>query len=264
MPKRPSISKQFHDKMEQVNRIGESRHLHKQQGTAKKYIFSYDTYAAYKNACKQFEKWLKSKYPDVKWLDQITRDMCVEYIKFREQEGKSAYTYSQDMAMIAKNLGFSLTKKECNVATRSMKNITNNRSDNGFRTKTGVVEQFIAGTGLRRNELLNLKVKNLILDEGRVVGVHVESGAKGGKQRYVQVRREYQESLYKLVEGLESDSNVISDKIPRQLQTHRIRAEYAQHMHNELVSLGRSDAKLDLTKSLGHNRKSILSHYSVK
>lgn len=263
MAKRPSLGHQFHQALESKKAIGQSRHEAKAEGTAHQGIYSYKTYDAYKNSSKQFAKWIKSEFPEVKYLSEIDRDMCKKYIKFREQSGCSAYTYSQDMAMISKTLDISLTKKECEVATRKLNNITKNKIDNGFRTESGAIELILKGTGLRRNELVNLKVKNLIVENNRVVGVLVRKGAKGGKVREVQVRKEYQEHIYKTVEGLDSDSKVISEEIPKQLQAHRYRAEYAQNMYKELVELGREDPLKDLTENMGHNRKSVLVYYGV-
>lgn len=264
MAKRPSLGHQFHQALESKKAIGQSRHEAKAEGVAHKCIYSYKTYDAYKNASKQFVKWIKSEYPNVKHLDQIDKNMCKQYIKFREQSGCSAYTYSQDMAMISKTLDISLTKKECNVATRKLADVKKNRIDNGFRTSSGAIESILRGTGLRRNELINLKVKNLVIQDNKVVGVLVKKGAKGGKVREVQVRREYQECIYGLVEGLESDSRVLNGEIiPKELQAHRYRAEYAQNMYKELVELGREDPLQDLTENMGHNRISVLVSYGV-
>ena len=263
MAKRPSLGHQFHQALESKKCIGESRHEAKKQGVAHEGIYSYKTYDAYKNSSKQFAKWVKSEFPGVKYLSEIDRDMCKKYIKFREQSGCSAYTYSQDMAMISKTLGISLTKKECAVATRRLSNIKKNRVDNGFRTESGAIETILRGTGLRRNELVNLQVKNLLVENNKVVGVLVRKGAKGGKVREVQVRKEYQEYIYKAIEGLESDSKVINEEIPKELQAHRYRAEYAQNMYKELVELGREDPLKDLTENMGHNRKSVLVYYGV-
>lgn len=264
MAKRPSLGHQFYQVLESKKKIGESRHKAKEQGTAHQGIYSYKTYDAYKNASKQFVKWIKSEFPEIKYLSEIDKDICKKYIKHREQSGCSAYTYSQDMAMISKTLGISLTKKECEVATRKLNNITKNKIDNGFRTESGAIESILRGTGLRRNELYNLKVKNLVVENNRITGVLVRKGAKGGKAREVQVRKEYQEYIYKAIKGLESNSKVVSEEIPKQLQTHRYRAEYAQNMYKELISLGRKDPLQDLTESMGHNRKSVLVFYGIK
>lgn len=263
MAKRPSLGHQFHQALESKKKIGESRHKAKEQGTAHEGIYSYKTYDAYKNASKQFAKWIKLEFPQIKYLSEIDKEMCKKYIKYREQSGCSAYTYSQDMAMISKILNISLTKKECNVTTRKLSNIKKNRVDNGFRTSSGTIESILRGTGLRRNELVNLQVKNIIIENNKVVGVLVRKGAKGGKSREVQVRKEYQEYIYSLIKDLDGDSKVLREQIPKELQAHRYRAEYAQNMYKELVILGRKDPLQDLTENMGHNRKSVLKYYGV-
>lgn len=263
MAKRPSLGHQFHKALESKKCIGESRHEAKKRGIAHKGIYSYKTYDAYKNASKQFVKWIKSEFPEIKYLSEIDRDICKKYIKHREKIGCSAYTYSQDMAMIAKTLNISLTKKECEVATRKLSDIKKNRVDNGFRTNSRVIESILRGTGLRRNELVNLKVKNIIIENNRVTGIVVKKGAKGGKSRQVQVRKDYQEYIYKVIEGLGNESKVINEEIPKKLQAHRYRAEYAQSMYKELIALGRKDPLKDLTKNMGHNRKSVLVYYGI-
>ena len=185
------------------------------------------------------------------------------YIRHRA-ESCSAYTYSQDIAMLNKCLDVGITKEFCGVSKRSLDNITNNRSDNGFKTSSGAIETILKGAGLRRNELVKLRVENLLIDDNKVVGVRVKTGSKGGRPRDVEVRKEYQEAIYKLVESLERDSKVINERIPKELQTHRLRGEYAQGMYKELIELGRKDPAQDLTESMGHNRKSVLVHYGVR
>lgn len=268
MAKRPSLGHQFWQQLESKKAIGESRHKAKldakEQGGKVEGIYSYKTYGAYKQASKTFCAWVKKEFPEIKYLEQIDKDICAQYIKYREQNGCSAYTYSQDIAMLNKCLDVGITKEYCGVSKRSLGNITNNRSDNGFRTPSGAVETILEGTGLRRNELVHLKVENLLIDENRVVGVRVKTGGKGGRTRDVEVRQGYQESIYRLIEGLESHSKVIKEQIPKELQTHRLRGEYAQNMYKELIELGRKDPAQDLTESMGHNRKSVLVHYGVR
>lgn len=267
MSKRPSLGHQFWQRLEAKKCIGESRHQAKldakEQGGKVEGIYSYNTYGAYKQASKTFCSWVKKEFPEIKYLDQIDKDICAMYIRHRA-ESCSAYTYSQDIAMLNKCLDVGITKEFCGVSKRSLNNITNNRSDNGFKTSSGAIESILRGTGLRRNELVKLKVENLLINENKVVGVRVKTGSKGGRPRDVEVRREFQEPIYKLIEGLESHSKVINEQIPKELQTHRLRAEYAQNMYKELIELGRNDPLQDLTQNMGHNRKSVLVHYGVK
>lgn len=254
--------------LEKKKCIGESRHeaklQAKEQGKKVDGIYSYKTYNTYKQSSKIFIKWIKTEYPEIKNISDIDKNICALYIQYRAKQGVSAYTYSQDIAMLNKILNVNLTKEYCGVAKRSLKNITKNRIDNGFRTSTGRIETIIKGSGLRRNELINLKVKDLIINNNSVVGILVSKGAKGGKPRKVEIRKEFQSLIYELIENFDVNSYVINEKIPKQLQTHRLRAEYAQNMIEELISLNREDPYKDLTQSMGHNRKSILIYYGVK
>lgn len=248
--------------------IGQSRHEAKLEAKQKDKkvdgIYSYKTYDAYKQSSKTFTKWIKSEYPQIKNISEIDKNICALYIQYRAKKGVSPYTYSQDMAMLNKILNVNITKEYCGVARRSLNNITKNRIDNGYRTNTGKIETIIKGSGLRRNELINLKVKDLIINNKSVVGILVNKGAKGGKTRKVEIRKEYQVLIYKLIENFDINSHVITEQIPKQLQTHRLRAEYAQNMIFEFISLNREDPYKDLTQSMGHNRKSILIYYGVK
>lgn len=227
-------------------------------------IHSYGTYSAYKQASKTFVKWVREEFPEVRNLSEIDKDISAMYIQHRANQGVSAYTYSQDMAMINKTLDVGLTKNYCGVDKRSLKSITKSRVDNGFRTSTGALETIIKGSGLRRNELYNLKKENLLISNNRVVGVVVNAGAKGGRGRTVEVRRDFQEPIFKLVQGIERSEKVVKEVISKRLQTHRLRAEYAQNMIVELQGLGREDPYKDLTQNMGHNRVSVLVYYGVR
>lgn len=267
MARLPSINHQLWQVLESKKAIGESRHIAKQTAKANNQkvetIHSYKTYNAYKESSKRFSKWLKQEFPEIKDIRNIDKDVGAMYVKYREQQGVSPYTYSQDMAMLNKILSLDLTKTYCNVGKRSLKGITQNRTHNGYKTPSGRLELIIKSTGLRRNELYNLKKSDLLIDTGKVTGVRVRTGSKGGRPREVDVIHQYQKALYELVESIESDSKIVTEQIPKQLQTHRLRAQFAQEKYQELIALGRKDPKADLTQSMGHNRKSVLVHYGV-
>lgn len=256
-------------RLEGKKAIGQSRHLAKlkakDQGKKVETIHSYKTYDAYKQSSKTFIKWLKQEFPEIKNINDIDKDIGAMYIKHRAEQGVSAYTYSQDIAMLNKTLSLELNKAYCDVANRSLKAITKGRTDNGFKTPSGAIETIIKSCGVRRNELYNLKKSDLLIRDNKVVGVIVrpKAGSKGGRPRKIEVIGKYQESFYKLVEFIDNDSKVITDKIPKQLQTHRLRAEFAQEKYQELIYLNRRDPLKDLTKSMGHNRTSVLIHYGV-
>lgn len=73
------------------------------------------------------------------------------YIQYRANNGISAYSYSQDIAMLNKILNIGINKEYCGVAKHSLKNITKNRIYNRYSIGTRKIETIIKGTGLRRN-----------------------------------------------------------------------------------------------------------------
>ena len=224
--------------LEKKKCMGKSRHevklQAKEQGKKVDGIYSYKTYDAYKQSSKTFIKWIKTEYPEIKNISDIDKDICALYIQNRAKQGVSAYTYSQDIAMLNKILNVKITKEYCGVAKRSLKNITKNRICNGYTTNSGKIETIIKGSGLRRNELVNLKIKDLIINNNSVVGILVSKGAKGDRPRKVKIRKEFQPLIYKLIENFDANSYVITEQIPKQLQTHRLRAEYAQNIIQSL------------------------------
>lgn len=266
--KRPSMSHQMWQKLEEIKDIGSSRHLSKaidkNLGIKSNTITSYNSYNSYKNASKQFAKWLKEVYPEVKILENITREMGIEYIKSREKAGKSSWTYSQDLVIVNKLLDLNISKKECNVAKRSLINRKNNMTDNLYRTKDGIIEKFVEGIGLRRRELKHLQVKDCIMQGEELVGVRVYRG-KGGRYRVAEVRSEYRALLGSIIKEKQLYDKVIDKDIPKALQVHRIRHEYARQYCNELIIKGydREEVLDRLTQSMGHNRHDVLKSYGA-
>lgn len=268
--KRPSLNHQLWSRLESKKAIGEKRHDAKikarESNSKVETIHSYNTYSAYKQASKTFAKWLKAEFPEIKNIEDVDIDICALYIRARADEGKSAYTYSQDIAMLNKIFGHDLTKEYCGVSNRKLADITNNRNFNGYKTKEGKLEILFQGTGLRRNELVNLKGESLVFHDNKLVAVNVVKGAKGGRIRVAEVLPEHQVELYNMLKNVENDKLVVNEKIPKQLQTHRLRAMYCQNMYKSFLEKGMDvkSAKQRLTESMGHNRTSILAHYGVR
>ena len=106
MARLPSLNHQMFQRLEEKKAIGESRHLAKlkakNQFKKVETIHSYKTYDAYKQSSKTFIKWLKQKFPEIKDINDITKDIGAMYVKYRAEQGVSPYTYSQDIAMLNK------------------------------------------------------------------------------------------------------------------------------------------------------------------
>lgn len=269
--KRPSMSHQMWQKLETIENIGLSRHtakkIDKEMGIKGNRITSHGSYDCYKNASKQFGKWLKSNHPEIKYLSDVTREMGIEYIKYRSDIGRSAWTYSQDLVVVNKLLDTNITKKECGVEERRLENRTKNQVDNGYRTKDGIAEKFIEGSGLRKRELQHLKLSNCIMEGNELVAIRVYR-AKGGRYRVAQVRKEYRAELGSIIDSKQNNTqnDLLFDKpIPKRLQCHRFRHTYAKGYCEELINKGipRDEVLDKLTQSMGHNRHDVLKSYGT-
>ena len=82
MPRKGSLNHQIHQRMEALKCFGESRieaNMEYRETIDRSYnnktvgIHSYNSYAAYKQTCKEFSKWLKENYR-VKNIEDITTD----------------------------------------------------------------------------------------------------------------------------------------------------------------------------------------------
>jgi hypothetical protein len=133
---------------------------------------------------------------------------------------------------------------------------------------------FLRATGLRRQEVRDLKVRDLTQDADGRAYVHVQSG-KGGRMREVPVLPGHEEAV--LQQGIGKDlSASVFERIPKHLDVHSYRREYAQALYL-LLAPGRNlppasgrlcpqdydrAAAKQVTQALGHNRLDVLlTHY---
>jgi integrase len=141
--------------------------------------------------------------------------------------------------------------------------------------------RFLQGTGLRRNEVRLLVVRDIVAceTEGDYQGqttVKVRNG-KGGKSRTVPVLAGHEWDVLCLREGRQDDEQVFA-RIPKHLDVHSYRRSYAQALYLSLAP-GRSlpppaghlgpntcdaDAVMAVSKALGHRRKDVVLHHYLR
>ena len=90
MPKNKSIIRQVHETLEQKLRIGESRHLAKEQGVASEGIYSWNAYKNYLTKACAFAKWTKKQH-GCRTLDDA-RSFVDSYLQKHIDEKYSPYT----------------------------------------------------------------------------------------------------------------------------------------------------------------------------
>lgn len=277
--------------MEQLKVIGESRYLAKleykemmggyHQNNNTVGVHTYKTYEAYKQVSKQFVSWLKDNDKAVRNIEDITRDHIIEYIQYRAREGKSADTYSRDLAALNKifmsntsDKTRKITKKECNVANKSFDKITNNRELKKHHKKINLdnyKNEALVGksTGIRRSSYTRVKPGDFNRDiTGEIISVTVKE--KGGKVRTSTVLKEYRTELTKFIDSLDVDK-AIFDKLPNRFPAHRFRQQYARSLYKEYIDehgYGKKGFKgfdnasiLNVSRNLGHNRDYVVKNY---
>lgn len=292
--KRGSLNHQINKRMQEMNCIGQSRYIAKQEaketlGYANNRtvgIHSYKTYDTYKSTCKQFVIWAKDTEQGIRNIEDVKEQHIKDFIKDRYEEGYSSYTYSKDLAALNKVFNTHITKSDCDVANRSYKNIENNRemkehhshiNYNNYSSEITMIQ----ATGMRRSNLekvtpntFNYNSEGLptqirLCDERKIGGA--DWSEKGGRDRVVNIPEEYQERVKEIIDYHKEmgklENTPIFEHVPDRLGTHRFRQEFAETVYkNYIEQHGESvnyrgydrDAVEYTSKQLGHNRLDVV------
>lgn len=260
--KRGSLNRQINERMKSMNCIGQSRHIAKEEAKNELGyennrtigIHSYATFDAYKSTCKQFVLWSKEENKGIRNIEDVKEEHIKEFIKYREEEGYSAHTYSKDLAGLNKVFNTHLTKEDCNVANRSYYDISNNRefkehhnhiNYNNYKSEIDVVR----ATGMRRSNVEKVTPNTFnyredgtpyqirLCDERKYGGA--DWSEKGGRDRIVDIPEQYQERIKEVIEEHRAngydDNKQLFEHIPSRLGTHRFRQEFAKVTYNKYL-----------------------------
>lgn len=249
--KRESLNYQLHKKLTSLLRIGESRDLAKKEykqycqehnikyvnGQAEG-IFSWNTYNSYKQTLEEFSKWLADKY-HIRDIKAITRDMAIEYLQFRRDAHKSAWTIDKDKSALNKVFGFAITKKEAELPIRYMTDITRSRLPVEIDKHVNLEHYhyqvlFAKASGCRRESVLKVTKEDFIFENG--VAVLVRLKEKGGRERYAPLLEEYQVELTQYVNSIAT--GCLFTSYNKNIDNHAFRAEYARKLYNQLKEGG--------------------------
>ena len=262
--KRGSLNHQINQRMKNLERFGESRYEAKKDYNANIEnnregktlgIHSYKTFDTYKSTCKQFTKWAKENDKGIRNIEDVKEEHIKEFIKDRAEAGYSAYTYSKDLAGLNKVFGTDLTKKDCQVANRSFRDISNNRemkehhnhiNYNNYANEIKVLQ----ATGMRRESLEKVSASSFnydsngyptsirLKDERAYGGVNMKE--KNGRPRDADIPYSMRAELKEIIENkLEENggdrTKEFFEDVPTRLGTHRFRQEYAETMYKEYI-----------------------------
>lgn len=277
MPRKPSLGHQMHLRMDQMNCLGQSRHLAKLQSGKHRTagIHSGVTYETYKQTSKEFISWMRINYKEIKDINDITEKHIIEYLIYRQGKELAPITVAKDMAALNKLFNLYLTKKIVGLKQVSYKDITRSRlpraHDKKYNAENYREQIDIAkATGCRRQSVLKIKPNDFVFDGADPIGVNLKE--KGGKHRVATILEAYRSRVKEILEGKDRDKPLF-DSYTSKIDNHAFRGEYARDREQELVSKNPSDeyyrgydkkAIGQVSKDLGHDRLSVVVYHYMR
>lgn len=248
MSRKTSFKEQMFRALNALNCFGQSKYQAKQESYRNgnkgkvKGIYSKKTMSDYKKVAEQFQSWSKTKGYNFKSLADVSDNHILQYLKERQDTGKSAWTISRDLSALNKIFSRELSKKGTGLKSRKNSDIKNNRGfGNNYRPsiykKNKELTDFLSATGIRRQSITVVSPADAIRDgQGVVIGFSVVE--KGGKPRNCYVIKSKQNDITSFVDKHQSKSGnkPFWSKADKNLNTHWYRAEYAKALYSDLVS----------------------------
>lgn len=268
MAKCPSLFHQLLTSLREQQRFGESKHRAKRIaiaqakmhgksgfGVAPQGVFSVQTFAGYRQTCKEFASWCKEN-GNPRTMEGA-RPYVALYLQHRIYSGKSAWTIQKDRSALRKVYQDQELASEVELPKRRLKDIKRSRRpvamDKNFNLELHRdLIDFETATGLRRHELAVLTPEDIFWRGTRLV-TRVKQG-KGGKYREATVIKGMEDRVLDIIQGKDSKQPIF-DRIPKAMDVHSYRALYAN------IRLCQDEEK-QVTQDLGHNRTEVLrGHY---
>lgn len=286
---RKSIIKQALDRLEDKMAIHQSRGKAKEEArNAGEYVWAYSTgkihsfktRSTYQEHILKFVGWARSEHSvkSLEYLDGCADELATEWLQ-QQVDGKSPYTLQVERAALRLFFGNRTLASTVSIPRRARSNITRSRGkkahDRHFQPANWQpLLKFLEATGLRRQEVRDLRCGEVGQDEHGQVYVYVRSG-KGGRDRRVGVLPGREADVLAVVAGRDPGESVFGP-IPKHLDVHSYRRLFAQALylyHAPGRSLPPAAGRLKpgdydrtaakhVTKALGHNRIDVvLRHY---
>ena len=234
-----SLTRQIEKEYKSMIAFGESKHEAKRSDEGiKDKIYSRSTLKSYMAHANYFAEYCKENF-NCKTLEQC-RSHVDDWLRYREEQGMSAYTLKLEASSLAK-LYHCSTKDFVQTKARSRSDITRSRNEvendkhfNEEKHKDFV--DFCRSCGLRREELEHLKGwqlrENFYGDGKDYIYIGKDDGPKGGRSRLVPIigNVEHVKHLMK-----EAGPERVFEKVPSHADIHSYRSDYATKMYNDLA-----------------------------
>ncbi|RDV80920.1 site-specific integrase [Ammonifex thiophilus] len=299
MAKKPSLFHLFRLRAESLLRVGEKKHRIKKEAAEEACrwwlesgekvelirratlcggIFSFRTFKACLQVAGVFCGYLKEHRSDKGKEAREKRDIEVvkpyvaEFLVYRRDViGCSPWTLKKERSLLRKLYLNPELASEVELPPRSLQNRRPLKEAEVPERYRALVD-FARATGLRRMELRQVRVEDVQEKDG-CLQVHVRRG-KGGKWRWVRVRRDVEERVREIVaEAKEQRKEKLFPRIPGWLGVKVYRREYTRvRLEEEMERLKaespelkarelKKRAKLEVSRDLGHNRTDVMSCY---
>jgi integrase len=244
-------------------------------------IHSFQTRQNYQQIVMRFLDWCRETHDvrDLARLDARADELASLYLSERIEQGYSAWTLQTERAALRlffqdRNLATDVTlpQRKCENIVRSRRPAVR---DKHFQPENcQPLIRFCRACGLRREELRDLKVRDVYVRSSDQHLIICVVKGKGGKWREVPVFPGREQDVLVLVEGRDPDEHVFA-RLPCNADIHMYRRQFAQDLYEALsgrplpptkgrlhsIDLDR-DAALQVSRALGHNRLDIVfSHY---
>ncbi len=186
--------------LNEINRIGQSRHEAKKIGEASPYIFSIKTYENYKETMTVFARYCLQNHPEVHHIEDCKK-YVPEYIEYMITEKYSSFSQKARLACLRKY--FNNRFEGVHTESRKRSQIRRSRLDTAnarlFNEEANAeLVHFCKHTGLRRSELERLK--------GGCVSLHGDGNyyidgvrGKGGRIRNICILNNDRQALMQLL-----------------------------------------------------------------
>lgn len=237
---RKTIANQIHSALADKIAFGQSKHVDKFEqekkfGESTYKVYSLGTYDTYKKVGEEYARWLADKgikYGKLTETERYTR----EYIETRLNEGKSPHTLKMERSALSMIYGHRI---EVPLPVRHNTDVKRSRQETAndkHISRTGKYRDVFTvatATGCRRCDMKSLTVNSFIERDGKYY-VDIRQ-SKGGRNRLSPILPDKVLEVKAIFErARENGQHHVFDHIPKEIDIHGLRREYAQALYHTL------------------------------
>lgn len=244
-------------------------------------IYSKNTFETYKRQFRYFADWLSEAHKEALTLADA-RGYVDEYLLHLIELERSAYSITTAKAALAKVFQTEATQF-IDTPPRERASIKRSRGlairDKNISSKTEEqLSLFSSATGLRRNEMVNIRSEDLFF-KGEKAFLNVTKGTKGGKARIVEICGTSAGETKDIVRWIKCQQGRLFPKLNSNYDNHYYRSVYAQRLYDRykrkekdippkeryIMRKDRAGEVYDkqamevVSRNLGHNRISVIA-----